>query len=177
MAERFLGDHNYVTVKMSSEVDTSGKFYRPPLITGHVKTHARRNHRHYRLSALCGGSDHACRSCAWHALDSGIHLFCAGRHCLGLARQGPDHMGCALMRLVGVRGFEPPAPASRTQCSTRLSYTPRPTVTKGGYSGRGKTPQAGRRQAFADGRSLPCFAVSSFLMRHHTPSHTIGRIR
>lgn len=25
---------------------------------------------------------------------------------------------------VGVRGFEPPAPASRTQCSTRLSYTP-----------------------------------------------------
>src|SRR5690348_17317961 len=26
--------------------------------------------------------------------------------------------------LVGVRGFEPPAPASRTQCSTRLSYTP-----------------------------------------------------
>ena len=27
-------------------------------------------------------------------------------------------------RLVGVRGFEPPAPASRRQCSTRLSYTP-----------------------------------------------------
>ena len=26
--------------------------------------------------------------------------------------------------LVGVSGFEPPAPASRTQCSTRLSYTP-----------------------------------------------------
>jgi hypothetical protein len=23
-----------------------------------------------------------------------------------------------------VRGFEPPAPASRKQCSTRLSYTP-----------------------------------------------------
>ncbi len=32
----------------------------------------------------------------------------------------------ALLRLnlVGVRGFEPPAPASRRQCSTRLSYTP-----------------------------------------------------
>ena len=29
-----------------------------------------------------------------------------------------------LAELVGVRGFEPPAPASRTQCSTRLSYTP-----------------------------------------------------
>ena len=31
--------------------------------------------------------------------------------------------------LVGVRGFEPPAPASRRQCSTRLSYTP--TVARG----------------------------------------------
>ena len=29
--------------------------------------------------------------------------------------------------LVGVRGFEPPAPASRTQCSTKLSYTPMDT--------------------------------------------------
>ncbi len=27
-------------------------------------------------------------------------------------------------KLVGVRGFEPPTPASRRQCSTRLSYTP-----------------------------------------------------
>ena len=26
--------------------------------------------------------------------------------------------------LVGERGFEPPAPASRKQCSTRLSYSP-----------------------------------------------------
>jgi hypothetical protein len=29
-----------------------------------------------------------------------------------------------LYTMVGVRGFEPPAPASRRQCSTRLSYTP-----------------------------------------------------
>ena len=28
------------------------------------------------------------------------------------------------MEMVGVRGFEPPAPASRKQCSTGLSYTP-----------------------------------------------------
>jgi hypothetical protein len=27
-------------------------------------------------------------------------------------------------KLVGERGFEPPAPASRRQCSTRLSYSP-----------------------------------------------------
>ena len=32
----------------------------------------------------------------------------------------------SLQRLVGVRGFEPRAPASRRQCSTRLSYTPKP---------------------------------------------------
>ncbi len=31
---------------------------------------------------------------------------------------------CRREFLVGVRGFEPPAPASRRQCSTRLSYTP-----------------------------------------------------
>jgi hypothetical protein len=29
------------------------------------------------------------------------------------------------LNLVGVRGFEPPATASRKQCSTRLSYTPK----------------------------------------------------
>jgi hypothetical protein len=27
-------------------------------------------------------------------------------------------------KMVGERGFEPPAPASRRQCSTRLSYSP-----------------------------------------------------
>ena len=32
--------------------------------------------------------------------------------------------------MVGVRGFEPPAPASRTQCSTRLSYTPVPGLPR-----------------------------------------------
>ena len=29
--------------------------------------------------------------------------------------------------MVGVRGFEPRAPASRRRCSTRLSYTPQPS--------------------------------------------------
>ena len=28
------------------------------------------------------------------------------------------------LKMVGERGFEPPAPASRRQCSTRLSYSP-----------------------------------------------------
>jgi hypothetical protein len=30
----------------------------------------------------------------------------------------------SLKVLVGVRGFEPPAPSSRTRCATRLRYTP-----------------------------------------------------
>ncbi len=42
-------------------------------------------------------------------------------------------------KLVGVRGFEPPAPASRTQCSTRLSYTP---AVARGYSEAPAGPQA-----------------------------------
>ena len=33
-------------------------------------------------------------------------------------------LGIQRREMVGVRGFEPPAPASRKQCSTRLSYTP-----------------------------------------------------
>jgi hypothetical protein len=31
--------------------------------------------------------------------------------------------------LVGVKGFEPSTPASRKQCSTKLSYTPNFLVT------------------------------------------------
>jgi hypothetical protein len=38
-------------------------------------------------------------------------------------------------RMVGVRGFEPPTPASRTQYSTRLSYTPK-TATPCFFAGR-----------------------------------------
>ena len=34
----------------------------------------------------------------------------------------PPAVLCVTM--VGERGFEPPAPASRRQCSTRLSYSP-----------------------------------------------------
>jgi hypothetical protein len=65
-----------------------------------------------------------------------------------------------LERLVGVRGFEPPAPASRTQCSTRLSYTPaecghiaaRPRVSK--LCGRGaSTSSHPARRAFLHTRS------------------------
>ena len=33
-------------------------------------------------------------------------------------------IGKLLKGLVGVRGFEPPTPSSRTRCATRLRYTP-----------------------------------------------------
>ena len=54
--------------------------------------------------------------------------------------------------MVGVRGFEPPTPASRTQCSTRLSHTPtffstrakgRRCAEEGAYSHGFRTSQAG----------------------------------
>ena len=42
------------------------------------------------------------------------------------AGSGSEWVGfCLEGMMVGVRGFEPPTPASRTQYSTRLSYTPR----------------------------------------------------
>src|ERR1700746_3988173 len=44
----------------------------------------------------------------------------------------PPSAGNMAEKLVGVRGFEPPAPASRKRCSTRLSYTP--AVWTGSYS-------------------------------------------
>ena len=52
--------------------------------------------------------------------------------------------------MVGVRGFEPPTPASRTQCSTRLSHTPTvgaglaasPRSEDAAYSHEIPTPQA-----------------------------------
>ena len=45
------------------------------------------------------------------------------------AAKGVKDSGTSLNSLVGVRGFEPPTPASRTQYSTRLSYTPNHAAT------------------------------------------------
>src|SRR5208283_6037543 len=67
------------------------------------------------------------------------------------------------LTLVGVRGFEPPAPASRTQCSTRLSYTPAaraiaPPVRRAQLTARATTGgaiTAGRRRPRAAGRASP----------------------
>lgn len=44
-----------------------------------------------------------------------------------------------LIRLVGVRGFEPPTPSSRTTCATRLRHTPLQSVAR--YSLPAKPPQ------------------------------------
>ena len=49
-------------------------------------------------------------------------------------------------RLVGVRGFEPPTPSSRTRCATRLRYTPTSPREAAGavYRGAGRAAQASR---------------------------------
>ena len=39
-------------------------------------------------------------------------------------RGGMGRVTDPLILLVGVRGFEPPTPSSRTRCATRLRYTP-----------------------------------------------------
>ena len=39
-------------------------------------------------------------------------------------RGGMGRLTDPLILLVGVRGFEPPTPSSRTRCATRLRYTP-----------------------------------------------------
>ena len=44
-------------------------------------------------------------------------------------------------KMVGVAGFEPATPASRTRCSTRLSHTP---TWEPAYRGQGDRPQARR---------------------------------
>src|SRR5258708_3502107 len=45
-------------------------------------------------------------------------------------------------KLVGERGFEPPAPTSRTWCSTRLSYSPQQRAVIA------MAPQGGKRAGF-----------------------------
>lgn len=44
-------------------------------------------------------------------------------------------LGWKPSKMVGVRGFEPPTPASRTQYSTRLSYTPKLHIPQAGSQG------------------------------------------
>ena len=63
------------------------------------------------------------RMAASRLINSAVRC-CSVRVVLTLFAAVRDRRGVFLARLVGVRGFEPPAPASRKQCSTRLSYTP-----------------------------------------------------
>src|SRR5215472_2557897 len=87
--------------------------------------------------------------------------------------------------MVGVRGFEPPAPASRKQCSTRLSYTP---ADRARYIGKkaearnrpGKAAQTGdKRPTFraAHRAGWIAFALSSARGPPHHGSHGFPRPR
>ena len=72
---------------------------------------------------------------------------CLGRRKMrSIASPGSSHWNSS-KRLVGVRGFEPPTPSSRTRCATRLRYTPTfdPTQKRPGRCGnsyRGAAPLA-----------------------------------
>jgi hypothetical protein len=39
-------------------------------------------------------------------------------------KKGPQRVPRAMILMVGMRGFEPPAPCSRSRCATRLRYIP-----------------------------------------------------
>ena len=54
--------------------------------------------------------------------------------------------------MVGVRGFEPPTPSSRTMCATRLRYTPTSPLKAAGavYSGAAFAAQASRQWSFRE---------------------------
>src|SRR5579859_2906975 len=71
--------------------------------------------------------------------------------------------------MVGVRGFEPPAPASRRQCSTRLSYTPTPE--RRSYSVKLSRDQRQKCAAGLAGQFLPF--GRDFLGRKTAPLLTI----
>jgi hypothetical protein len=80
-------------------------------------------------------------------------------------------------RLVGERGFEPPAPASRRQCSTRLSYSPtehRSLIS----SGADRRSQARRpyREGFR-GRQASLFTIPGANVRRRSsrPDARISR--
>ncbi len=67
------------------------------------------------------------------------------------------------INLVGVRGFEPPAPASRRQCSTRLSYTP--------------TKPASLMQSGAPGKGFGCWYVYEFGVDRKSRLLTCSRVK
>src|ERR671910_993061 len=83
-------------------------------------------------------------------------------------QKGPRRCRGPFCVMVGVRGFEPPAPASRRQCSTRLSYTPIPWTAPlgdlvsrpprrgvGGYIPARPAPRKRRIPPFVDFLKLP----------------------
>ncbi len=82
---------------------------------------------------LCGGSEEVGGATApatgvcGYATDDNTAVPPVGPQRLGVVTRRVRSDLAGMMpeeKMVGVRGFEPPAPASRRQCSTKLSYTP-----------------------------------------------------
>ena len=68
--------------------------------------------------------------------------------------RGPRRRADAHGKMVGERGFEPPAPASRRQCSTRLSYSPTGCPAQGRPGDRWRSISEGARGAQAPGSGV-----------------------
>ena len=58
--------------------------------------------------------------------------------------------------MVGVAGFEPATPSSRTRCATRLRYTPTAKAGRRRYSGRPEGRQA-------DAEDCPMIAAAALI--------------
>ena len=86
--------------------------------------------------------------------------------------------GSSKLGLVGARGFEPPTPASRTQCATGLRYAPtRPSKENGRVivlQDRGKRQPMSFRHTTVD--NLPIFEIDSFGQSGIGPDRSIYTI-
>ncbi len=72
--------------------------------------------------------------------------------------QNPHNGGLErAVNVVGVRGFEPPAPCSQSRCATRLRHTPMPRnpITSGPRRRQGRRPGRARRRRSGAGRRRP----------------------
>src|SRR5262249_6452640 len=84
---------------------------------------------------------------------------------------------CYVRKLVGVAGFEPATPSSRTRCSTRLSHTPtdKPAytiVTLARQAGQLRDPAPARSRSSMIPKSLPSEVeprVDTGFGRDHAP--------
>ena len=78
-------------------------------------------------------------------------------------------------KMVGVRGFEPPTPSSRTRCATRLRYTPMSRRRNGASRALIVKALAGGKTAFSLFGPLVAAPFRAAAQRCASPRHAIAR--